>query len=41
MPPSPVSWANPPRAAPVLSASMALADSAPKLIADTLSIAMS
>ena len=41
MAPSPVSWANPPFAAPPLSASIALPDSAPKLIADTLSSAMS
>ena len=32
---SPVSWANPPQAAPPLSASIALADRAPKLIAET------
>ncbi len=39
-PPSPVSWANPPIAAPVLRARMALADSDPKLIAETLSRAI-
>ena len=41
MPPSPVSWANPPRAAPAFNAEIALADSAPKLIAETFSIAIS
>ncbi len=34
--PSPVSWLNPPRLAPALSARMALALSAPKLIAEML-----
>lgn len=41
MAPSPVSWAKPPRAAPPLSASMALPDSDPKLIAEMLNTAMS
>jgi hypothetical protein len=36
MPPSPVSCAKPPILAPWLSARMALADSAPKLIAEML-----
>jgi hypothetical protein len=40
IPPSPVSWANPPRAAPAFNARSAFADSAPKLIAETLSNAM-
>ncbi len=40
-PPSPVSWANPPRAAPRLRASRALPLSAPKLIAETFISAMS
>ena len=35
--PSPVSWAKPPRLAPALSARIALADSAPKLIAEMFS----
>lgn len=41
MPPSPVSCAKPPRAAPPLSARMAWEDRAPKLIAETFSSAMS
>lgn len=35
-PPSPVSWENPPRAAPLFMASTALADRAPKLIEEML-----
>jgi hypothetical protein len=41
IPPSPVSWANPPSRAPSFSARIALPDSAPKLIAETFSSAMS
>lgn len=37
---SPVSWANPPRAAALFNASTAFADSEPKLIADTFSNAI-
>jgi hypothetical protein len=36
--PSPVSWAKPPSRAPLLSASIALALSEPKLIAEMLKI---
>ena len=36
-----MSWAKPPIAAPLFSARSALADSAPKLIAETFSSAMS
>lgn len=38
--PSPVSWQNPPMAAPELRASIAAPLSDPKLIADTFSSAM-
>ena len=41
MPPSPVSWAKPPSRAPALRARSAFALSAPKLIAETFSSAMS